>query len=81
MCVLAAIAAWDLAPAITAAWQGALSSPDQVQEVQESVYYPRCADARAAGAAPIYRGAPGYREGLDGDSDGVACEPYYGPSF
>ncbi|MDX8357869.1 excalibur calcium-binding domain-containing protein [Sphingopyxis terrae] len=26
--------------------------------------------------APIYRGEPGYREGLDADADGVACEPY-----
>jgi hypothetical protein len=34
-----------------------------------------CDDARAAGAAPIYFGEPGYREGMDGDDDGVACEP------
>ena len=42
------------------------------------VYYRRCADARAAGAAPIRRGEPGYREALDRDLDGVACEPYLG---
>lgn len=35
-----------------------------------------CDDARAAGTAPIYRGEPGYREGMDGDNDGIACEPY-----
>jgi hypothetical protein len=29
-------------------------------------------------AAPVYRGRPGYREGMDGDSDGIACEPYRG---
>lgn len=39
-----------------------------------SVYYRNCAEARAAGAAPIYRGQPGYRPGLDRDGDGVACE-------
>ena len=39
-----------------------------------SVYYANCAAARAAGAAPLYRGQPGYRPGLDGDGDGVACE-------
>jgi hypothetical protein len=39
-------------------------------------YFPNCAAARAAGAAPLYRGAPGYRPQLDGDDDGVACEPY-----
>jgi hypothetical protein len=35
-----------------------------------------CNDARAAGTAPIYAGEPGYREDMDGDGDGVACEPY-----
>jgi endonuclease YncB( thermonuclease family) len=39
-----------------------------------SVYYRSCAEARAAGAAPLYRGQPGYRPGLDRDGDGVACE-------
>jgi len=38
------------------------------------VYYANCAEAVAAGAAPLYAGAPGYRSGLDGDGDGVACE-------
>ncbi|MCP3732501.1 excalibur calcium-binding domain-containing protein [Sphingomonas sp. MG17] len=32
--------------------------------------------ASAAGAAPIRRGEPGYRQEMDGDFDGVACEPY-----
>lgn len=39
-------------------------------------YWRGCDDARAAGTAPIYRGEPGYREGMDGDNDGIACEPY-----
>ncbi|MBO1756450.1 DUF1524 domain-containing protein [Allobranchiibius sp. CTAmp26] len=38
------------------------------------VYYANCAAARAAGAAPLYRGQPGYRAGLDRDHDGIACE-------
>lgn len=37
-------------------------------------YYRNCAAARAAGVAPILRGQPGYRSGLDRDGDGVACE-------
>lgn len=37
-------------------------------------YYPNCASARAAGAAPIRRGQPGYSRKLDRDGDGVACE-------
>jgi hypothetical protein len=42
------------------------------------VYYPNCAFARAAGAAPISRGSAGYRSALDADGDGIACEPYRG---
>lgn len=38
------------------------------------VHYPSCAAAREAGAAPLHAGDPGYREGLDGDGDGIACE-------
>ncbi len=44
----------------------------------DSVYYPGCNAARAAGAAPIYRGQPGYRAEMDGDDDGIACEPHRG---
>jgi uncharacterized protein YraI len=39
-----------------------------------TVYYANCTAVRAAGAAPIQRGAPGYRSGLDRDNDGQACE-------
>lgn len=37
-------------------------------------YYANCAAVRAAGAAPLYRGQPGYGSHLDRDGDGVACE-------
>ena len=40
------------------------------------VYYRNCSAAWAAGAAPLYRGQPGYRPEMDGDGDGVACEPF-----
>ena len=36
--------------------------------------FENCAAARAAGAAPVRRGDPGYGTHLDGDGDGVACE-------
>lgn len=39
-----------------------------------SSYYPNCSAARAAGAAPIMAGEPGYARKLDRDGDGVACE-------
>jgi hypothetical protein len=38
------------------------------------VYYANCAAVKAAGKAPLLRGQPGYRAGLDRDNDGVACE-------
>lgn len=38
------------------------------------VYYKNCAAARAAGAAPLFEGDPGYGRHLDRDGDGVACE-------
>ena len=38
------------------------------------VYYPNCAAARAAGAAPVRRGQPGYGTHLDRDGVGVGCE-------
>lgn len=39
-----------------------------------SVYYRNCSAARAAGAAPVYRGDPGYASHLDRDNDGIGCE-------
>ncbi|MEE6296743.1 glycoside hydrolase family 3 N-terminal domain-containing protein [Georgenia wangjunii] len=38
------------------------------------VYYENCAAARAAGAAPVHAGEPGYGEHLDSDGDGIGCE-------
>lgn len=40
----------------------------------DGVHYASCAEARAAGAAPLHRGQAGYRSDMDGDGDGVACE-------
>ncbi|WOK35832.1 excalibur calcium-binding domain-containing protein [Sphingomonas sp. C3-2] len=52
---------------------------DTLRPIASSVasyrYYPYCDFARAAGAAPIHRGMPGYRSQLDADGDGIACEP------
>ncbi|RVW01735.1 GmrSD restriction endonuclease domain-containing protein [Rhodococcus spongiicola] len=50
------------------------TSPMGVSTLTGEVYYPNCTAARAAGAAPLRIGQPGYRLGMDGDGDGVACE-------
>ena len=39
-----------------------------------SAYYENCDAARAAGAAPVHAGDPGYSRKLDRDGDGVGCE-------
>ena len=52
----------------------AQSNENSSSNDQDSVYYPNCTAARAAGAAPIYVGQPGYRAKLDRDRDGIACE-------
>ncbi len=39
-----------------------------------NIYFPNCAAARAAGAAPVRAGQPGYANHLDRDGDGVGCE-------
>ena len=52
--------------------------PDAASAAQGSVHYRNCDAARAAGAAPVRYGDPGYAPHLDGDGDGVGCEPYYG---
>ncbi len=36
--------------------------------------FPDCAAVRAAGAAPLREGDPGWNPALDGDGDGVGCE-------
>ncbi|MEV4311274.1 excalibur calcium-binding domain-containing protein [Actinocrispum sp. NPDC049592] len=38
------------------------------------IYYPNCEVAKAVGAAPIYEDEPGYREELDRNHNGIACE-------
>ncbi|MFZ2176353.1 MAG: excalibur calcium-binding domain-containing protein [Rhodococcus sp. (in: high G+C Gram-positive bacteria)] len=36
--------------------------------------FKNCTEAREAGAAPVYRGDPGYAPHLDRDNDGIGCE-------
>ncbi|WP_234038160.1 thermonuclease family protein [Erythrobacter sp. YJ-T3-07] len=54
----------------------ASSRAQSAEPPRAQVYFRNCDAARRAGAAPLYRGQPGYRSQLDGDNDGIACEPY-----
>lgn len=49
--------------------------PEERAAIEASVTYEGCNEVRAAGKAPIRAGEPGYREDMDGDGDGIACEP------
>ena len=49
-------------------------APAPAPNPSQSSYYPNCAAVRAAGAAPLHRGDPGYSSKLDRDGDGIACE-------
>ena len=40
----------------------------------DGAYFANCSQARAAGAAPVRRGDPGYSRKLDRDGDGIGCE-------
>lgn len=53
-------------------------SPQPLGLVAASGAFRNCSEARAAGAAPVYRSDPGYGPHLDRDGDGVGCEPYRG---
>lgn len=73
----AARAAAEKAAADQAAQQAAAEQAAQqavVPAAPASVYYANCTAARAAGAAPVYAGTPGYAPHLDRDNDGIGCE-------
>ena len=46
----------------------------QVKKAPKQIYFKNCKEARAAGYSRMKRGEAGYREKLDRDGDGVACE-------
>jgi hypothetical protein len=68
---------WVMAPHIQSAWSSLTMPAKERAKIEQSVYYHGCSSARSAGVTPIYRGSPGYRAGMDGDGDGIACEDYY----
>lgn len=63
-------------PRVQSGWSRVTMSNEERQRIERSAFYRNCDAARAAGAAPIFSGSPGYRDEMDGDGDGIACEPY-----
>lgn len=54
--------------------RGGAPSPAPQRALGGEVIFPNCSAARAAGAAPVHRGDPGYARHLDRDGDGIGCE-------
>lgn len=61
-------------PAQRQAAAPAAPAPAAVAPAPSNVYFKNCDAARAAGAAPVRVGDPGYGTHLDRDRDGVGCE-------
>ena len=71
---------WAAVPTSLAAADGKPrpSADAKLQPPAAAVYYSGCNEVRALGKAPLYEGQPGYRIEMDGDGDGVTCEPHRG---
>jgi len=61
-------------PAAVAPSSPKAPAPAPLAPAPSSVYYANCTAVRAAGAAPIRRGQPGFSSKFDRDGDGVGCE-------
>ncbi|RSM64793.1 hypothetical protein DMH04_50645 [Kibdelosporangium aridum] len=55
-------------PSKTSRWTITITVPEL------PLFFPDCDTAKFFGRAPLRRGEPGYRDELDRDRDGVACE-------
>jgi hypothetical protein len=53
---------------------GGVPAPADAPGAPAPAGYADCTAVRAAGAAPIRRGDPGWSDAFDGDGDGVGCE-------
>lgn len=60
------------------AWDSAQKRQAILDALPIGYTYSSCDQVRAAGVAPLYSYERGFSERLDGDGDGVGCEPYRG---
>lgn len=54
--------------------QAPAPAPAAVAPAPAAAPFANCTAARAAGAAPVYAGTPGYGTHLDRDGDGIGCD-------
>jgi hypothetical protein len=62
------------APAPSSSFSSDGSARSSLNSAPVGGAYRNCSHARAAGAAPVRRGDPGYGAHLDRDGDGLGCE-------
>lgn len=58
------------------AWDGHQARKAKLEALPADFQFPGCDAVRAQGLDPLRRGEPGYGKHMDGDGDGIACEPY-----
>jgi hypothetical protein len=64
---------WAATPAVSTSIE---ENAQERAKVEASVHYAGCDEVRLLGKAPLYAGQPGYSIDMDGDGDGIACEPH-----
>ncbi|WP_435868722.1 GmrSD restriction endonuclease domain-containing protein [Arthrobacter burdickii] len=62
------------APVVPAPVAPAPVAPAPVAPAPAAPYYANCSEVRAAGAAPIAAGSPGFQPKFDRDGDGIGCD-------
>ncbi|WP_264572454.1 excalibur calcium-binding domain-containing protein [Sphingobium sp. B2D3A] len=62
----------------THTWEAAQKRQAILDALPVGYSYSGCDQVRAAGVAPIRSYERGFSERLDGDGDGIGCEPYHG---
>jgi hypothetical protein len=60
------------------AWDSAQKRQAILDALPAGYTYSGCDAVRAAGVAPLHSYERGFSERLDGDGDGIGCEPYRG---
>ena len=60
------------------AWDNAQERRAILEALPPGYTYSGCDEVRAAGVAPLYASEAGFSDRLDGDGDGIGCEPYRG---
>ena len=58
------------------AWDNAQRREAILAALPPGYVFSGCDEVRAAGVAPIYSSEAGFSDRLDGDGDGIGCEPY-----